>query len=247
MKAQTLQCGESLTVTNPLYIGFGHRARSGKDTAAAMIIKERGLRPRYLEPWDGVSSRTGTVGVADIRRYGFGDELKREVTQAALSAGGMKNLFGTWELVQENGNFIEFPEWVRKSYEEDPDMTDPLCPLGKQRGLLQFWGTEFRRSVNPNYWLDKLEKNVKKDNPDVALITDCRFPNEFDKVKSLGEVVRVDRPGLPLLDENSHASEKALANVPDEEWSRVLTNDGTLEDFKVKVLDMFDTFMEYRK
>jgi hypothetical protein len=216
---------------DPYIIGFGHRARSGKDTAAATIIEHRG---------------TDSLGL-DIRRYSFADELKREVTQAALSAGGMRELFGTWEFVQENGNFIEFPEWVRESYEENPDMSDPLCPFGKQRGLLQFWGTELRRSVNPNYWVDKLSKNIVKDKPDVALIADVRFPNEMLFVTDCkGDTVRIDRSVLPKLSNTSHPSETALAGIPDEYWSRVLTNDGTLEEFQAKVLEMFDTFMDFR-
>jgi hypothetical protein len=230
-----------------LIIGFGHRSRSGKDTAAAAIIEQRGLRPRCLEPWDGISSRTGTVGDYDIRRYGFGDELKREVTQAAISAGGMENLFGTWEFYRADGAFVELPQWVLEGYETNPDMSDPLCPLGKQRTLLQWWGTEYRRSVNQNYWVDKALKRIKEENPQIALITDVRFPNEFQCIKDLGEVVRIDRPSLPPLTKDAHISERALADVPDEEWSRVIVNDGTLEEFNQKAVEAFDLFMEYPK
>lgn len=215
-------------MNSSFFIGFGHRARSGKDTAAATIIKS------HDEMY--------------IKRYGFGDELKREVTQAALSAGGMKNLFGTWEFYRADGAFVELPQWVLDGYEENPDMSDPFCPLGKQRTLLQWWGTEFRRSVDDQYWLKKLLSNVSKDKPEVALITDVRFPNELQFVKDLkGETVRVDRPTLAKLSNASHPSEQALANVPDEEWSRVIANDGTIEEFQKKVLDTFDTFMEFRQ
>ena len=48
-------------------IGFGFMNRSGKDTAAAEIIKQRGH-------------------LYDIRRYGFGDALKAEVN-AAIGIG----------------------------------------------------------------------------------------------------------------------------------------------------------------
>lgn len=219
-------------------IGFGFRMRSGKDSAIEAIIKQRGSNA----PEDYKNLHW------DIRRYGFGDELKREVTQAALAAGGMEHLFGTWELMQENGNFIEFPEWVRQRYEADPDMSDPLCPLGKQRALLQFWGTEFRRNVNPQYWVNKLAQRIVKEKPEVALIADIRFQNEMDFVKNQsGDVVRVDRPSLGPLPADAHPSESSLAKVPDEEWDRVLVNDGTLEEFQIKALEMFDTFMELQE
>ena len=70
-------------------IGFGFRARSGKDTAVAEIIKQRGLLPE-----------TSTYNIFknhqeryDIRRYAFADALKREVNAEAVKAGGMENLF----------------------------------------------------------------------------------------------------------------------------------------------------------
>jgi hypothetical protein len=225
-------------------IAFGHRARSGKDTAIAEIIKRRGKKTTIIDPgyW--------FVEGQDIRRYGFGDELKREVTQAALSAGGMRQLFGTWEFYQGNKNgadyFIELPEWVRNSYEERPDMTDPLCPFGKQRGLLQWWGTELRRNFDADYWVNKLSKRIEKEKPAIALINDLRFPNEMRWVKqSGGETIRVDNPRVPPLTQKSHYSERALANVPDEDWTRILVNDETLEQFRDKAVDAFDTLMEF--
>src|SRR5271166_895605 len=179
-------------------IGFGHRARSGKDSAAATIIERRGAKCRCDLPYVPGEPITGTVGT-DIRRYGFADALKREVNQAAISAGGMFNLFGTWEFYRADGAFVELPKWVIDGYEPNPDMTDPMCFMGKQRALLQWWGTEFRRSVNPDYWIEKLQEVIEKDKPEVALVADVRFLNEFSWLKSVGEVVRVDRPSLPPL------------------------------------------------
>jgi hypothetical protein len=212
-------------VISSIGIGFGYRARSGKDTAVATIIEAR--KDRY-----------------DVRRYAFADVLKQEVTQAALSAGGMKNLFrDEYYFVNEKGNFVQLPSWV--TFETNPDMTDPLCPLGKQRTLLQWWGTEFRRNVNPMYWVKRLSEKIQKEAPEIFLLSDMRFHNEMAFVKEHGETIRVDRASLGPLTANSHASEKELASVPDEEWTRVLSNDGTLEDFKQSAVEAFDTIMEF--
>jgi len=221
-------------------IGFGYRARSGKDTAVAEIIAKRGI----MHPTgtfvqgspDGMYLGTGT-GVAgyDIRRYAFADALKREVTAAALSAGGMNNLFCTEYFVQTNNNFIPLPVWVREGYEPNPDMTDPQCPFGKQRALLQWWGTEYRRSIDPDYWVRQLAKRIEDEKPQFALITDMRFPNEMEFANEYGETVRVDRDGLPP---STHASETALADATD--WSLILDNNGTLEEFKEGAVLAFD-------
>ena len=210
-------------------IGFGYRMRSGKDTAIAEIIAQRGLTSS--------SDPSTWVGRYDIRSYGFADALKREVTAAALSARGMANLFGEeMYFMQTNENFIPLPQWVLDGYEPNPDMSDPLCPLGKQRTLCQWWGTEFRRSVDPNYWVNKLADTIAKDKPQFALVRDMRFHNEVKFVKdSDGYTVRVDREGLPY---NEHASEHQLDIETD--WDYILDNNGTLEDFKAGALLMFD-------
>jgi hypothetical protein len=228
-----------------IVFGFGFRARSGKDTAVAEIIKQRDIRPVAHLPIQqrlALGRSTGVVE-AGIKRYAFADELKREVTQAAESAGGMERLFDPMEFIQENGNAVVLPHWV--TYDPNPDMSDPLCPFGKQRLLLQWYGTEFRRHVNADYWVNRLAQRIAEDKPKVALITDMRFPNEKAFVEKYGQSVRVDRPDLPPLRGAAgvHPSELALADVPDWDWGMILRNDSTLEQFLLKSVEAFDELM----
>ena len=50
------------------------------------------------------------------------------------------------------------------------------------RPFLVFWGTEIRRKINPSIWVDKVFERIKPN--EVAIITDLRFENEFDFVRS---------------------------------------------------------------
>lgn len=212
-----------------LIFGFGHKAKHGKDTVAKFIQEARGKE-------------------YDIRVYSFAKELKDEVNTNALQARGMKNLFATknggnidvLEYMQTNGNFVELPEWVQ--YEENPDMSDPLCPLGKQRTLLQWWGTEFRRSIEPDYWVMKLSERLEKDKPEIAFITDVRFPNEVKFVREYGDVIKVVRQGIPSV--NTHASELALDYMSDADWNAVIYNDGTLDELRQQSVFVFDELMD---
>lgn len=221
-----------------LVLGFGHRARHGKDTVAAEIIKRRnGNGPGWY----------------DVRGYSFAKELKDEVNKNAMMAGGMIRLFDSIYraegsgYMQTNGNLIQLPDWVQ--YEPQPDMSDPLCPYGKQRTLLQWWGTEYRRSVDPDYWVKRLAARLEADKPEIALLTDMRFPNEMSFVQEYGDAIKVERrnpdgtlyaaPGLV-----PHPSEEALAHVPDYQWDAILTNDGTLEELKDAGVLLFDKLME---
>ena len=69
---------------NSVVFAFGHRARSGKDTAANEIIKQRGLTTV-----DAVLDKT--TERYDIRKYGFADALKIEVTTSLAKQAAWKN------------------------------------------------------------------------------------------------------------------------------------------------------------
>ena len=210
-----------------IVIGLGHRARQGKDEVASAIIAGR---PEY-----------------DIKRYSFAQELKQEVNKNAMGSGGMIKLFDNGlrainfgGYMQANGEILPLPEWVQ--YDPDAPMDDPDCPYGKQRTLLQWWGGEFRRSVDPLYWIKKVEARIEKENPQIALLTDVRYPNEFEWCRKYGEVVKVVRPGTSSP--NEHASETALAHLQDWEWSAVIYNNGTLEQLKQQAVFVFDEILD---
>jgi hypothetical protein len=214
----------------PIVLAFGHRSRSGKDEACRTIIQYRHSQP--------IMAEDPTI-VWNIKHYSFARALKAEVTAAAFACGGMDRLFvRPQEYVQENGNFLELPEWVQMDL--NPPMDDPDSPLGKQRNLLMWWGTEFRRSVNQDYWVKKVEAQIQEDKPDVALVSDLRFPNEKLWVQRYGMAVKINRPGLP---HSTHESEIALAGVSDDQWDDVIQNKGTLAEFREKVLFSFDMLL----
>jgi len=81
---------------------------------------------------------------------------------------------------------------------------------GKQmtaREVLQMVGTEFFRSIQHDVWAGATIRKIQQDNPPVALIADCRFPNEVKAVKKAGGVViKLTRN----LYNSDHASETAL-------------------------------------
>jgi hypothetical protein len=194
-------------------LGFGYRMRSGKDTCVAEIIKRR--------------SGNGP-GWYNIKPYSFAKALKFEVSEMANRSGGMKNLFLR----------ADFPEWVQ--YDYDAPLDDPYCPYGKQRALLQYWGV-YRREQDENYWVKRVAEQVEADRPELALISDLRFKNEFAWIQEYGECIRVDRPGLPPA---THVSETELADVSDNQWDAILTNDGTLEELKEAAVVLFDRLLD---
>lgn len=152
-----------------LLIGFGHKARQGKNTAAVAVLN--------ATPLD-----------SHARLYAYADALRAEVKRATSDAGGV------YELTQS----MNCPKWV-------------MPEMGKQRTLLQWWGTDYRRSQDPDYWVKRMEETLERDHPDIAIITDVRFPNEAEAIHRLGGyLVKVERTTKPDVIVPAHPSEQAL-------------------------------------
>ena len=77
------------------------------------------------------------------------------------------------------------------------------------REFLQFFGTDLCRKIYEDVWQSKLIKDVLDEEPLIAVIDDCRFPNEAMAIQeSNGKVIRLTRS--PFKD--SHASEQSLSS-----------------------------------
>lgn len=111
------------------------------------------------------------------------------------------------------------------------------------RSILQWWGTEYRRAQDPDYWVKAWAREAMKwqGKGKTILVDDVRFPNELAKIRSLGGmVVRIVRPGHEGV--NNHESERALDGVDD--WDAVVVNDGTLPEFYVKLNDVYLSLLD---
>ena len=102
------------------------------------------------------------------------------------------------------------------------------------RLILQKFGTEAcRHGIADNIWIAALEKRIQ--GYDDVVISDCRFPNEIDFIRSAGGViVRLKRGEDPTEEQLSkmHISETAWNSyVPDS----VIYNDSTMDDLKENV------------
>ena len=118
-------------------------------------------------PGSGKSSIADALGV----RMSFADGVRREV------AGALAPVL----------RFYLGSEWT-----EDETLADMTDPERKDiyRPLLQVWGTDFRRAQDPNYWVsamvDRLYRSKAEDIDRCLVVDDCRFPNEYAALQTLG-------------------------------------------------------------
>lgn len=93
------------------------------------------------------------------------------------------------------------------------------------RQFLQNLGVAAREHLYPDVWVDAVINRILFHEDYV--ITDVRFPNEFEALEDLGaKMVKVVRPGV-RSNAGSHISETALEEAP---WEIYVVNDRTPED-----------------
>lgn len=112
------------------------------------------------------------------------------------------------------------------------------------RHLLQYVGTDIIRNQQPDYWVDFLINlfTLLKDEWDIILIPDARFPNEVDRFKESGfdtTCIRIERPfndnGLGNL--ANHSSETSMDCY---DFDKVFCNLGTINDLKLSLIEYFE-------
>jgi hypothetical protein len=171
-------------------------------------------------------SGSGKDVVADFICVQFGyskiavaDAIREEVQEFLKESLSANLLPGSFSLVVD--------AFVRAVWDK------PTAP--EIRVLLQWWGTEYRRSEDSNYWIKRLTQRLEQ--YDKLVISDVRVPDEMDAIRNAGgEIWLVERPGIGSVGIKNHFTETALA---DSKFDRIIYNDRTLDDLYVKITSLF--------
>lgn len=195
--------------------------------AAHPYYKENKVTERVIIGLSGYA-RSGKDEVANVlvrdfgfTRYAFADQLRDCVyaLDPYVYAKEKTDEIGIWSLTFERlSKVIDQYGW--DGYKESPYG-------GEIRSLLQRMGTEVGRDIiGEDTWVKGLDSTTGN-----VVVTDMRFPNEYDRVKQNdGKVWRIMRPGIEAV--NAHVSETA---IDDKEFDLYLANDGTLDDLATLV------------
>lgn len=130
-----------------------------------------------------------------VRTYAFANNLKD--MSIALFGLTHEQCYGTDLNKNEKVPHLLWENMPGKKGPKKGEMT--------AREFLQFMGTEVCRKIHGPCWIDSCLNQVKMENSDMALITDCRFINEVEAIQAAGgKVIRLTRS---LSDKDLHASE----------------------------------------
>jgi hypothetical protein len=124
---------------------------------------------------------------------------------------------------------VDTERWI------EGDLKEKECPVLRGRTpryAMQKLGTEFgREMIADDLWTSLTKMAIDAVDGNV-IVTDLRFPNEYNLLKSMGaSMYRIERG---LINTDLHESERYIATMPVE----VIKNDGTIADLQKKMLDI---------
>ena len=211
-------------------IGFCGEKQSGKDSACNLIIMlklvENGVckRARLNDHGDiEVSDIFGETVSPDLdwfslthpnvsatllfndqvhfcRKYSFADKLK----QICVDVMGLTN-------AQVNGSNTDKNTHTHLKWQNMPAKSSFNNPKKKgsmtAREFLQYFGTDICRHMYENVWVDTVLRRIDAEKPELALISDVRFPNEVKCIQDRGGFV-IGLSRSPFQTTQRHSSEQ---------------------------------------
>ena len=101
------------------------------------------------------------------------------------------------------------------------------------REIMQFIGTDIFRSIDSDIWVKATIKKILNEQPKVAIITDCRFPNEVEAIKNIGgKVFRLTRNKF-----NSDHESECILDKDRYDWKNF---DYILDNENISVQEQFE-------
>lgn len=207
-------------MSRSIIIGLTGLAGAGKDTVA-----------------DALVTHAGFVKLA------FADELRLQVlhafarADAALLANRDTKETPTDRLALGWCTDLEFVGAVNASQYGGAMPLEALDVPRSPRQIMQWWGTEYRRTQDQDYWVCLLCNRIRTLQGQQGLhrfvVADARFENEAHALRGMGgEIWQVFRPGLRPV-EGGHASQSAGDSLKPE---RFVINSGAITDTINQVL-----------
>jgi hypothetical protein len=201
---------------NKVVIGFHGKKGSGKNFVADVVKKVLDEKS-----WDSPSA---------VEMLAFADPIKR----FAIDVLGLdeKAVYGNDDDKNAETPYCweSMPEYVRSA---NGKHTGPMTI----RHVLQVFGTELNREVwKRSIWVDAAKNQIDGSDRRFFLITDVRFQNEIDAVKSWGGYVwKVEGNRRIQSQGDQHASEKAIDSTTGHDILITNNVDDTIETLTIKV------------
>lgn len=186
-----------------MIIGLHGYQQAGKDTVGKYLVDNYGfIRVPFAEGLKDATAVLFGITVEDV------EHLKMDEHSSIIVKGTSKD---------------QYPS----------DRTLNTYAFLKMREVIQRMGTEVGRNIfGPDTWINLVEWKIEKYQYENVVITDCRFPNEAEWIRTYAPrifdmqtaVIEITRPGFGPKE--AHASEERL---PTNMIDMVIENHGSVE------------------
>tara|TARA_R110000751_G_scaffold49391_1_gene109936 strand:+ start:3673 stop:4590 length:918 start_codon:yes stop_codon:yes gene_type:complete len=185
-----------------------------------------------------------------VKKYSFAGSLK----SIAMSFFGLKynQVYGT---EAEKTQIIPHLRWenmpgiitdrklassrdVKKLISEGHLMYHKKGPMSS-RAFLQFFGTDIMRKIYEPIWVEVCIADIKREEPLLAIIDDCRFGNEIEAIQAEGgKVIGLTRH----TDSDSHESEQSIKKNWDSLDTVIDNVEKDISDTNVEIFKLLDSW-----
>lgn len=209
-------------------IGFSGRKQSGKNTCSNVIIgwemlslgitrnfKITNSGQLWVSDILGEESNAGIFDVTSsdqsmvnflkanldhfVKLYSFADLLKKSICMDILGLT-RDQCYGA----DKQKNTDTEISWSSLPFYDAETKNKKMTA----REVMQVVGTDFFRALYPNVWADATIRKIQEDSPHIAIVADCRFPNEVEAIQNAGgKVIRLTKNSNG---KDAHISEVAL-------------------------------------
>jgi hypothetical protein len=202
-------------------IGLTGFAQSGKDSVGQILVRRAGFK------------RLAFADALRVSLYKLNPKIESEIE------------------IQSRG----FWEWISgeppRTHKKEIRVQDLVKTIGwdeakvkypEIRELLQKLGTESGREIHgQDCWTNIIKRQIAAEPYQNFVITDVRFPNEADVIKSMGgTVIKIEREGIGSV--NGHISDKGIDN-----WEWKLENNSSFEALEGNLMYIYDMIQKERR
>jgi hypothetical protein len=154
-----------------MIIAFAGRKQSGKSTSCDFVQ----LLVKQYSP------------SLSCKVYSFADPLKQDICINILGLT-YEQCYGT----DDDKNTLTSLRWKDfPGYDITWTWNDEYHESGfmTARQVMECVGTKIFRELKKDVWSEATIRKIKSENIDIALVADCRFPNEVETIKASGGIV----------------------------------------------------------
>ncbi len=156
-----------------------------------------------------------------------------------------------WGTDEQKNQIQEHLLWENMPKAINSKMMKKILPIDARKGwdwkegpmtareFMQFFGTDIMRKIHGPIWINSCLKKIQREQSQLAIVADVRFPNEAVAIEEAGGVLaRMTRKVF----EDNHSSEIALDNY---KFKHFLDNQSeSIDSLMVKVKSFYHNILE---